>query len=40
MTLNDEQRVEVLLAALVARYQAVLKIREPVRSVGLWVSGL
>ncbi|WP_298125227.1 hypothetical protein [Brevundimonas sp.] len=40
MTLNDEQKVAVLLAALAERYQAMRTIRERVQSVGLWALGL
>lgn len=40
MTLNDEQKIAILLAALTERYQAMRTIRERVQSVSLWVLGL
>lgn len=40
MTLSEEQKVAVLLAALAERYQAMRTIRERVQSMGLWVLGL
>lgn len=40
MTLNDEQKIQVLIAALEERYQAMRAIRERVQSIGLWILGL
>src|SRR5689334_16348793 len=40
MTLNDEQKLTVLLHALEERYNSVHIIRERVQNVSLWVLGL
>jgi len=40
MTLDDGQKVDVLLAALEERYQALRTIRERVQSIGIWALGL
>ena len=40
MTLDDGQKVDVLLAALAERYQALRTIRERVQSIGIWALGL
>lgn len=40
MTLDDGQKVQVLIAALQERYQAMRTIRDRVQSIGIWALGL
>lgn len=40
MTLDDGQKVDVLLAALAERYGALRTVRERVQSIGIWALGL
>lgn len=40
MTLEDAQKVQVLVAALQERYQAMRTIRDRVQSIGIWALGL
>lgn len=40
MKLDDGQKVDVLLAALAERYEALRTIRERVQNIGIWALGL
>lgn len=40
MKLDDGKKVDVLLAALTERYQALRTLRERVQSIGIWALGL
>lgn len=40
MQVSEEQKVEILLAALAACYVAIDKIRDRVENISLWIMGL
>ena len=40
MTLDDSEKITVVLAALQERYQVLRTIRDRVQSIGLWALGL